>query len=134
MPPVATTRIRQPLPDEAQATAWMVEQLHRLYTKEVNVPTMPLQYITAFLMVARAEGKSVTEYAEIAGVSTSVMSRHLLDIGDRSRTHEPGYGLVTSRPNPTELRRHEIFLTPKGRALAMRFHDHVENFCKRRGG
>jgi DNA-binding HxlR family transcriptional regulator len=31
---------------------------------------------------------------------------------------EEGFGLVTYRSNPTELRKHEYVLTDKGRALA----------------
>lgn len=80
-------------------------------------PTMPLQYVVAFLLVAMEEGLGVSEYAERAGVSMSVMSRHLLDIGERNRHMEEGFGLVTARQNPLELRRNEVFLTNKGRAL-----------------
>ena len=79
--------------------------------------TMPLQYVTAFLLVAEKEGLGVIDYARRAGVSVSVMSRHLLDIGKRNRKMKPGFGLVTYRSNPNELRRHEYFLTDKGRAL-----------------
>jgi DNA-binding MarR family transcriptional regulator len=79
--------------------------------------TMPLQYVTAFLQVAREEGLGVSEYAERAGVSVSVMSRHLLDIGKRNRSMEEGFGLVTYRENPLELRKHEYTLTPTGRFL-----------------
>ena len=82
--------------------------------------TMPLQYVMSFLLVALDEGQSVNEYARRAGVGTTVMSRHLLDIGVRNRHMEPGFGLVDYRPNPMELRKHEYFLTPKGRALAHR--------------
>ena len=80
--------------------------------------TMPLQYVTAFLLVCHEEGLGVGDYAERAGVSVSVMSRHLLDIGDRNRHMEEGFGLVTYRANPMELRKHEYMLTDKGRALA----------------
>jgi len=80
--------------------------------------TMPLQYVHTFLLVARNEGLSLREYAEQAGVANSVMSRHLQDIGDRNRAMEPGFGLVTYRPHPMELRKHEYFLTPVGKALA----------------
>jgi hypothetical protein len=45
------------------------------------------------------------------------MSRHLLDIGERNRHMDHGFGLVTSRSNPFELRKHEFTLTDKGRAL-----------------
>jgi DNA-binding MarR family transcriptional regulator len=79
--------------------------------------TMPLQYVMAFLLVAEEEGLGVGDYAHRAGVSVSVMSRHLLDIGVRNRHMEKGFGLVEYRPNPLELRKHEYMLTDKGRAL-----------------
>jgi DNA-binding MarR family transcriptional regulator len=82
--------------------------------------TMPLQYVVAFLLVAEEEGLSVNEYAKRAGVSVSVMSRHLLDIGERNRSMKPGFGLVTYRANPLELRKHEYMLTDEGRALLHR--------------
>lgn len=80
--------------------------------------TIPLQYVWSFLLVASEEGLSVDEYAERAGVQQSVMSRHLLDIGDRNRHMDEGFGLVSSRPNPLNMRKSEIYLTPKGRAVA----------------
>lgn len=79
--------------------------------------TMPLQYVIAFLLVAEEEGLGVVDYAQRADVSVSVMSRHLLDIGDRNRHMEEGFGLITFRSNPMELRKHEYFLTDKGRQL-----------------
>lgn len=79
--------------------------------------TMPAQYIYAFLLVAEEEGLGVVDYAKRADVSVSVMSRHLLDIGERNRHMDEGFGLVTFRSNPMELRRHEYYLTPKGEAL-----------------
>lgn len=82
--------------------------------------TMPLQYAVTLLMVARDEGKSVTEYARKLGVSNSVMSRHLLDIGERNRHMTEGFGLVTYRQNPINTREHEYYLTPKGYAMVQR--------------
>ena len=82
--------------------------------------TMPLQYVMAFLLVAEEEGLGVIDYAKRAGVSVSVMSRHLLDIGDRNRHMAEGFGLVTHRANPMELRKHEYFLTEKGRQILHR--------------
>jgi DNA-binding MarR family transcriptional regulator len=79
--------------------------------------TMPLQYVVAFLLVAEEEGLGVGDYARRAGVSMTVMSRHLLDIGERNRHMEKGFGLVTYRANPMELRKHEYVLTDKGRAI-----------------
>ncbi len=79
--------------------------------------TMPLQYVLTFLAVARDEGLGVTDYAKQLNVNVTTMSRHLLDIGERNRNMEPGWGLVTYRPNPFELRKHQYYLTPKGRSL-----------------
>jgi DNA-binding MarR family transcriptional regulator len=80
--------------------------------------TMPMQYVRAFLLVALDEGKGVTEYARQAGVGQTVMSRHLLDLGDKARDGSPGFGLVTLRQDPMNLRRHQCMLTDKGRAVA----------------
>lgn len=79
--------------------------------------TMPMQYVKSFFLVAEEEGLGVGDYAKRAGVSVSVMSRHLLDIGDRNRNMDEGFGLVTYRPNPFELRKHEYMLTDKGYAI-----------------
>jgi DNA-binding MarR family transcriptional regulator len=79
--------------------------------------TMPLQYVYTFLMVATEEGKGVTEYAEKAGVAPTVMTRHLLDIGDRNRAREEGFGLVTQERDKEDLRRTHSRVTPTGKAL-----------------
>jgi DNA-binding MarR family transcriptional regulator len=78
----------------------------------------PLQYVRTFLEVAMDEGRSVNEYAKRLKVSKSVMSRQLLDIGPRTRNASTGFGLIVTRPNMHERRRHEVYLSPKGRALA----------------
>jgi DNA-binding MarR family transcriptional regulator len=63
----------------------------------------------------------VTDYAQRAKVSVSVMSRHLLDICKRNREMEAGFGWVDYRNNPMELRKKEYFLTDRGRALIHQF-------------
>lgn len=110
------TTTRGPVPEADQDFAAAAHAMLRPFTKEVR-HDMPLQLVLTFLSVARYPGKSVGDYAEMEGVSKSVMSRHLLDLGERNRKMEPGFGLVGARPHPMELRRHEVFLTPKGRAL-----------------
>jgi hypothetical protein len=79
--------------------------------------TMPLQYVYTFLMVATDEGKGGSEYAKDAGVSPTVMTRHLLDIGDRNRQREEGFGLITQDRDNEDLRRHHAKITPAGKAL-----------------
>lgn len=80
--------------------------------------TMPLQYIVTYLLVALDEGDGPSDYAARAGVSTSVMSRHMLDIGERNRHMEEGFGLISQRPDPMELRKHQAMLNDKGKGLA----------------
>jgi DNA-binding MarR family transcriptional regulator len=77
-------------------------------------------HFATFLAVAQDEGHTAAEYARRSGVPHSVMSRHLLDIGERNRHMEAGLNLVTFRPRLTNLREHEYMLTPTGRALAQK--------------
>lgn len=79
---------------------------------------MPLQHAYTFMLVAMEEGLGVLDYAERAGVAQSVMTRNLLDMGSHNRKREPGYGLVLQRMDPLDMRRHQTFLTPEGKALA----------------
>jgi DNA-binding MarR family transcriptional regulator len=94
--------------------------MHLFDTFRALRPTMPLQHAYTFLLVAEEEGLGVKEYAERAGVPQTVMTRHLLDIGQMTRFREPGLGLVMQRQDPLDLRKHQSFLTPKGKALLHR--------------
>lgn len=80
-------------------------------------PTMPLQHAITFMLVALDEGLSVQEYSERAGVAQSVMTRHLLDLGEFDRNHQPGLGLLYQKIDLMNRRRHVTFLSPEGRAL-----------------
>lgn len=77
--------------------------------------TMPLQYVTAFLLVALEEGLTVTEYAKRAGTSQSLMTRHLADLGETNRYHQQGFGLVEQFDNVMDRRERLIRLTARGR-------------------
>lgn len=83
---------------------------------------MPLQMAQTFLMVAEEEGLGVGEYARKAGANPAVMTRHMLDLGEMNRRHEPGLGLVYTKVNIMNRRQHQVFLTPKGVALAHAIH------------
>ena len=82
-------------------------------------PNVPTQIVQAFLTVALNEGASLTDISEKMGsVSLSTTSRHLLDLGERNRKMEPGYGLVARTPDPMELRKNQYTLTARGKLLA----------------
>ena len=77
--------------------------------------SIPLPFVTIFLMVALDEGRGVTAYARAIGMHRAAMSRYLRDVGARARNGGPGLGLIIVKPHPTNLRRTQVFLTAKGR-------------------
>jgi DNA-binding MarR family transcriptional regulator len=77
-------------------------------------PVLPAAYIKALLLVGIEEGLGVSEYAERAGTTPTVMTRNLLDVGDLNRQRQPGLGLITQERDIMDLRRHRARLTPKG--------------------
>ena len=77
---------------------------------------MPLQMLRAMLFVCIKEGVGPNELARRAGVSSTVMSRHLSDLGERNRYKEVGHELIEQRIG--EDRRYRVpYLTPKGIAF-----------------
>jgi hypothetical protein len=86
-----------------QALLWALKPLVNLRG------SMPLPYVTTFLMVALGEGEGVCSYARMSGISRAAMSRHLRDIGDRARNGGPGLGLVTIERHPDDSRRRQVF-------------------------
>ena len=92
--------------------------------------TMPLQYVTSFLRVALEEGEGVTEYAKKADVSKTVMTRHLLDIGERDREGHEGFGLVLQKRDPQDLRINRTYVAPKGAAKMRKAISALRLLCK----
>lgn len=85
-------------------------------------PTMPVGEAMMFVAVAINEGSSLTELAEITDAKKSTASRYLLNLSEKRRTGQPGYGVVQREVDPDELRRNMYSLTPLGRKL-------VDNIC-----
>lgn len=80
-------------------------------------PNIPAQMLQTFMAVAMNEGKSLTEYAELVSANLSTASRHMLELGDRNRRLEAGYGLVVRTPDPMNLRQNAYTLSRKGKLL-----------------
>ncbi len=97
-----------------QAHLWALKPLTNLRG------SIPLPYVTTFLMVALDEGKGVGEYARDVGIHRAAMSRYLRCIGGRARYGGPGLGLVTIEPRPGHghPNSRQVLLTAKGRSLA----------------
>ena len=79
--------------------------------REANVSVAQAEILLA---VAEFQGRSLREYAELTNNVMSTTSRHMLDLGELNRLHEPGLGLVEQWPNPQDRRSNVYRLTPKG--------------------
>jgi DNA-binding MarR family transcriptional regulator len=95
-----------------------IRALYRAITqmRELSA-TMPVAELQMFLLVALNEGASLSELCEEADMKKSTASRYLLDLSDKTRAGDPGYGLVTREVDPQELRKNMYSLTAKGRNL-----------------
>lgn len=102
--------------EEIEALETLFQALKPFFEMEHAV--LPAAYIRAFLLVGKKEGLGVSEYADQVDISPTVMTRNLLDIGDRNRQREKGLELITQDRDPYDLRKHRARLTPKGRKLA----------------
>lgn len=80
-------------------------------------PTIPASYIVSFLAVAEKEGLPVNEYATELGIYKAVMTRHLLDLGERDRRGEEGMNVIEQRRDKKDLRINRSFISEKGAAL-----------------
>jgi DNA-binding MarR family transcriptional regulator len=78
---------------------------------------MPMQMIRAFLFAAIHEGDGPNELARKADVSSTVMSRHISDLGDINRYKLGGHELVYQKTDPMDRRSRKVHLTPKGVAF-----------------
>jgi DNA-binding MarR family transcriptional regulator len=99
----------------AEQRAVLKSQLNALKPFRAVREAMPLQYVVAFLLVATEENQNVTEYAKRAGVSQSLMTRHLSDLGEVNRYHEAGFGLVEAYDDMMDRRNRLIRLSTKGK-------------------
>jgi DNA-binding MarR family transcriptional regulator len=80
-------------------------------------PTIPASYIVSFLAVAEKEGRPVSEYANDIGLFKAVMTRHLLDLGERDRHGGEGMGVIEQRRDKQDLRINRTFINEKGATL-----------------
>jgi DNA-binding MarR family transcriptional regulator len=88
--------------------------------RRCNTPkeSVPLQYVTLFLNIVLEEGKSVSEYERDLGTPQTVMSRHLKEIGERTRSKQEGLGLVRQHTDLNDMRKHLVQGTPLGKSVA----------------
>jgi DNA-binding MarR family transcriptional regulator len=102
-------------------------QLNALKPFRAVRETMPLQYVTAFLLVATEEHLNVSEYAKRAGTSQSLMTRHLADLGAVNRYHEDGFDLVEGYEDIMDRRNRLMRLTTRGKHVAWEMCEALKN-------
>lgn len=107
----------QPDADTAKSIARLAAAI--AVFREID-PAMPTGYVLAFLAVARAPGRGVSDIAQALGMLRPVCSRILLEIGKKARTGGKGLGLVDSVSSNEDLRAVHYQLTVKGKQLLNR--------------
>jgi hypothetical protein len=80
-------------------------------------PHMTIANLMAFLRVGMEEGKGVGQYAEDAGTYKTVMTRHLLDLGERDRYGGEGLGWIMQARQNDDLRVNRAWIAHKGAAM-----------------
>lgn len=80
-------------------------------------PSIPSSYVAAFLAVAMDPGNGTVHYSKTLGMLQPVASRVLLEIGQKTRTGQPGLGLVAAEYDLHDLRLKRYYLTQKGHVL-----------------
>ena len=81
-------------------------------------PTMPLQTLTAFLLIAFEEGQSITQIGNKIGISQSSTSRNISSLSSWSWKKTKGLELIEYRQDPMNLAVKNVYLTNKGKRLA----------------
>jgi DNA-binding MarR family transcriptional regulator len=101
----------------AEQTKLLKSQINALKPFRSLRDTMPLQYVSTFLLVATDEHQNVTEYAKRTGTSQSLMTRHLADLGTVNRHHKKGFGLVELYEDVMDRRNKLVRLTARGQSI-----------------
>jgi DNA-binding MarR family transcriptional regulator len=126
--PVAHASFKPTLSEEERSAARALRMaLEPFYAMRPNVP---LSYLRTFLLIAEEEGLGVNDYAGIGDIAPSVMTRNILDIGTLNRHKEEGLALVANDRDPYDLRKHNVRVTPKGRALVRQWVTVLRSYCK----
>jgi hypothetical protein len=112
MPPTNQQSLSQ---DETVALATIYSVLDSFHTLSRK---MPISFARVFLAVCLKPNRCVEELARECGTSNGVMSRTLGDIGDCTRYHKPGMGLIEAVGHPMDRRLVLIRPSHRGAALA----------------
>jgi DNA-binding MarR family transcriptional regulator len=89
--------------------------------------------IGTLLAVARNPGLQQVDVADhVCGLSTSGISRNVMDWSELDTKRRPGPEYISQRPDPEYRRRNLLFLTPKGHQYLERLTQKVNKDAKLR--
>lgn len=100
--------------DEKRAIKGFAEALDEFTERRANIPTHQIAILCRLL---NDEGKSQRYYADKWQLPRSTISRAMLDLGRKTRSGDPGLGLIEERANMEDLREQEIYVSSVGKAL-----------------
>lgn len=86
---------------------------------------IPGQLVSAFLYIASHNPCHKQAMEEDLDFTTSSASRLTDWLSDYHRLGKPGLGLIAKTKDPTDFRRIQITLTPKGESLARQMTEHL---------
>jgi DNA-binding MarR family transcriptional regulator len=85
------------------------------------------QLVVTFLLASYHPDLGVAELADLAGSNKSTMSRQLLDLSDRLRNGQDGYGVLRRVAVKGDFRAINYEPTPKGKRLLQQVQELMED-------
>ena len=73
-----------------------------------------LAVVHTFLLAVQHPDEGVVDLTKRLKTNKATVSRHLLDLSEKLRTGEPGYGVLKRMPDQPDLREVRYSVTPKG--------------------
>jgi DNA-binding MarR family transcriptional regulator len=78
---------------------------------------VPVSHARVFMCIARKPGSSISQIAEMAGITLSGASRAIIQLSEMRRQQDGGPALVRTNINLMNRRERSVVLTPKGERL-----------------
>lgn len=103
-------------------------------SKATGYTDMPVSQVMTFLNLAARGELTMQDLSSATGVVLSSVSRNVTKLGAGPNPNEPGLGLVEAYDDPWNRRRKLVRLTTKGKKLAEKVNDEVQQRVLARGG
>jgi DNA-binding MarR family transcriptional regulator len=88
-----------------------------IFQEESGHAAVNISTFLHFVVVATRPGILSSEVADYTGRQKATISRTIGLLSQERRGHEPGLDLVRQERDPSDARRRNLFLTPKGQRI-----------------